>query len=173
MINAIVAYDTNGGIGKDNGLPWPKIYEDLEWFKSNTKGGIVVMGSKTWNSNGMKKPLPGRMNIVVTTKSVLTPMPDHCIRENVVSEIQQLAHDNSDKQVWVIGGANLLKQVESIIDQWYITRIDHDYHCDTFIPKISDNPDFELFSKREMKNIPISLVPRYYHNITFEIWRRT
>ena len=57
MINMILAVDELGGIGYKNGLPWPKIKEDLEWFKQLTEENVVVMGSTTWKSLGVHAPL--------------------------------------------------------------------------------------------------------------------
>ena len=60
----VVAIADNGVIGKDGGIPW-RIPEDLKRFKAITMGHTVVMGRKTWDSLP-KKPLLGRVNVVVT-----------------------------------------------------------------------------------------------------------
>ena len=171
MINAIVACDSSGGIGKDNGIPWPKIHEDLQYFKKQTSGHVVVMGSNTWNSKGMLKPLPNRHNVVVTTQNVLTPMPHTCIREHVIDQILELENKFSDKIIWIIGGANLLKQTKSIIDFWYITRINQNYKCDVFIDPIWEDEQHELIKVTVMDDIPVSLVPRFYHTLSFEVYQ--
>jgi dihydrofolate reductase len=44
MINAILACDDKGGIGKNGTLPWPKQSEDLAYFKRMTDAQTVVMG---------------------------------------------------------------------------------------------------------------------------------
>src|SRR5438067_954817 len=64
QISLIAAMDSNRGIGKDNGLPWPKIAEDFKHFKSTTLNHPVVMGRKTFESIG--RPLPNRHNIVIS-----------------------------------------------------------------------------------------------------------
>jgi dihydrofolate reductase len=60
----VVAVADNGVIGKDGAIPW-RIPEDMKRFKALTTGHTVVMGRKTWDSLP-KKPLPGRVNVVVT-----------------------------------------------------------------------------------------------------------
>lgn len=60
----VLAMADNGVIGKDGGIPW-HISEDMKRFKALTMGHTVVMGRKTWDSLP-KKPLPGRVNVVVT-----------------------------------------------------------------------------------------------------------
>src|SRR5689334_15178666 len=63
IISHIVAAAENGVIGVDNGLPW-SIPEDTKFFRDKTKGHIIIMGRKTYDSMG--KALPGRLNIVIT-----------------------------------------------------------------------------------------------------------
>lgn len=151
MINAIVACDDNGGIGKNNTIPWPYNKEDMCYFKELTTNNIVVMGANTWHSKGMRAPLPNRYNVVVTTKNVLTPMPDLCIRENVSKEILLLEERFSDKIIWIIGGSTLLSQTSSIIDYWYITRIGNVYQCDKFINKLWEDKKYKLIDSKNGK----------------------
>src|ERR1700761_7620894 len=60
----VVAIADNAVIGKDGAIPW-RIPEDMKRFKAITMGHTMVMGRKTWDSLP-KKPLPGRVNVVVT-----------------------------------------------------------------------------------------------------------
>ena len=66
MISAIVAVDENWGIGF-NGQLLEHIPEDMKFFKKITTGNVVIMGRKTWESLPIK-PLPDRLNLVVTSK---------------------------------------------------------------------------------------------------------
>ena len=66
MISAIVAVDENFGIGF-NGDLLEHIPEDLKHFKQLTTIKTIIMGRKTWESLP-NKPLPDRLNIVVTSK---------------------------------------------------------------------------------------------------------
>jgi dihydrofolate reductase len=67
----VVAIADNGVIGKDGGIPW-HISEDMKRFKAMTMGHTLVMGRKTWDSLP-KKPLPGRVNVVVTRQADWRP----------------------------------------------------------------------------------------------------
>ena len=62
-ITIVVAADERDGIGRAGQLPW-HLPADLRRFKSLTMGKPMIMGRKTFESIG--KPLPGRLNIVVT-----------------------------------------------------------------------------------------------------------
>ncbi|MFN5941843.1 MAG: dihydrofolate reductase, partial [Bacteroidota bacterium] len=50
-ISAIVAMDSQNGIGVNNQLPW-HLPNDLKFFKSVTMGKPIVMGRKTYESLG-------------------------------------------------------------------------------------------------------------------------
>ena len=63
----VVAIADNGVIGNQGAIPW-HISEDLKRFKALTMGHTIVMGRKTWDSLP-RKPLPGRVNVVVTRQT--------------------------------------------------------------------------------------------------------
>ncbi|MBI1961210.1 MAG: dihydrofolate reductase, partial [Parcubacteria group bacterium] len=65
VISAIAAIGKNRELGLKGKLPW-HVPEDLKHFKETTFGHPVIMGRKTFESLGIKKPLPGRLNIVIT-----------------------------------------------------------------------------------------------------------
>lgn len=69
-IGIIAAVSKDRGIyGAGNSLPWPALAKDMEVFKNLTTGNIVIMGRSTFESLPEKyKPLPNRINIVVSSK---------------------------------------------------------------------------------------------------------
>jgi dihydrofolate reductase len=91
MIKAILACDDTGGVSKEGTLPWPNNSTDLQWFKMNTAGHIVIMGSTTWDDPHMPRPLPKRTNILVTTRKEDYPGADDYISGNLVEEIKEIA----------------------------------------------------------------------------------
>jgi dihydrofolate reductase len=133
MIKAILAVDETGGIGKHGSIPWPSNKEDMKWFVSNTKGAVVVMGKDTWNAPGMPKPLPGRHNVVFTNK----PYECHSGAQEFISgdvcEHAQILDKHFPTDVFIIGGANLIKQAFDVIDEFLLTEIPGDYDCDVKI----------------------------------------
>src|SRR4051794_29245695 len=64
-LSHLVAASENNVIGKNNQLPW-SLPNDFKFFKNKTWGMPVIMGRNTYES--LDKPLPGRFNIVITTK---------------------------------------------------------------------------------------------------------
>lgn len=120
----IVASDPKGGIGFNNKLPWSKLRGDLPRFKSLTNDGVIVMGRNTWDSLP-KKPLEGRLNFVVTSRKLDLP--------NGAIAVPNLNHFKEYKNVWMIGGAQLINTSWHMIDEVHLTRTLDQYYCDTFI----------------------------------------
>lgn len=159
MINAIVACDTEHGIGKNGGLPWPHNPEDMKWFKEHTTGGVVVMGRKTWESIGSNK-LPGRFNIVITT-SVIEGDPDAIYYNDMGPLLQVIQNDHPSKPIWIIGGGGIYRQALPFCDQLYLTKFKQSYDCDTFIDPEQLKPFIRLV---DSKNSELC---------SFSIWSRT
>lgn len=155
MIRAILACDDDWGIGKDGDLPWPHNPADLKWFKENTSGGVVAMGKATWDSLPIK-PLPNRDNIVITRSDHDTDVYgiDYHFINFDKAKIDLV--DMSDLQnVWVIGGAQLVSGLLSIIDEIWLSRIKGTYGCDIFLPRDIIESTFELFSSQKEGDVYI------------------
>lgn len=130
----IVAMDRNRGIGKNNTLPW-RIPEDLKHFKEETTGKTVVMGRKTYESIG--KPLPNRVNIVVTRQHNWWPFKD--LRDDLYTAYSlrnalQLA-SAAQQPIYIIGGAQIYEQALPVVDQLIITHVDGEFDCDAHFPE--------------------------------------
>lgn len=133
----ILACDPSGGIGYKNKLPWSNIQGDLPRFKRLTEGKPVIMGRNTWDSLP-KKPLPGRINIVVTSRP-LEAEYDNVIR---ASELNNWNRPD-DVEFWLIGGAKLVQGYWHQIDEVHLTKVYDHYTCDTFVNLILLEQDFE------------------------------
>jgi dihydrofolate reductase len=138
MITALFAVDETGGMGKNGTLPWPFNKDDMIWFKRKTQNQVVVMGKKSWESPDMPKPLPNRHNIVFTNNFF-----DHAVEQikgDVCEGLKHIESQHPDKEVFVIGGANLLIQSTPVIQKAFVTKILGNFDCDTKI-------DMSLFLK--------------------------
>tara|TARA_X000000368_G_scaffold95275_1_gene72999 strand:- start:24 stop:512 length:489 start_codon:yes stop_codon:yes gene_type:complete len=134
MIKAIMAIDDNGGISKGRTMPWPKNSKDLQWFKKNTLNQVVVMGSKTWEDPFMPTPLKGRENILITTKDEsYYPGANGYLKGNIINEILNLEKKYSNKDIYIIGGPDIIKQTFDLFKEFYLTRIYGNFKCDKFI----------------------------------------
>lgn len=162
MFTVIVATDLNNGIGKDNGLPW-KLKGDMKYFKETTlaetdetsKKNVVIMGRKTWESIPEKfRPLPNRLNIVVSRTLPFQPEKNFSDEENVwisssLDAALKSANARGFEKIFVIGGAELYKEAFSHKDceEILLTRINKVFDCDTFVPEIDES--FVLSKKDE------------------------
>lgn len=145
MIRAILACDDNFGIGKNGGLPWPHNPADLKWFKECTLGGVVAMGKNTWNSLPTK-PLPNRNNVVVTSSEMDRNGPYHFLTfDQAPSHLTSMA---KLQNVWVIGGAQLVHGLYTIIEEIWLSRISGKFDCDTFLPVDIIEGSYSLISSQ-------------------------
>ena len=129
-LHLIFARAANGVIGRDNALPW-HLPEDLAHFKLTTLGSPVIMGRKTWDSLPPRfKPLPGRLNIVVTRNTQWTA--DGALRAGSLPEAMSLCPPGTD--AWVIGGAQLYAAAEPLAQRAVITEIAQSFEGDAWAP---------------------------------------
>jgi dihydrofolate reductase len=126
FIALVVAMARNGVIGRDNGLPWGRLPEDLKHFKAATLGKPVLMGRKTYESIG--KPLPGRTNFVLTR--------DRGWKADGVVAVHSLDEALTGDYVSGIGGAEIYRLLLPVANRIYLTRIDADVAGYTVFPPI-------------------------------------
>ncbi len=164
ILSAIAAMAKNRTIGLDNKLPW-SIPQDLKYFREKTKGHVMIMGRKTFESLG--KPLPNRFHIVVTRNQ---SYDFHDPMVEVVSSLNhaiELAHmliskykQKFGEEVFIVGGAEIYKQSIDLVHNIYLTEIDKEFVGDTFFPEFSLK-DFKLV-KEEKHQSPIPFAFRVY-----------
>jgi dihydrofolate reductase len=159
VITLIVAVADNGVIGRGNALPW-HLPEDLKRFKRLTMGKPMIMGRRTFESIG--KPLPGRLNIVVTR--------DTNYRRDGVEVVhgtdQALAVATDADEIMVIGGAELFRCFLPQAGRIHLTRVHGDFDGDVTWPAL-DTRQWEVI-ERERHDADI----RHAHAMTFEVWEK-
>lgn len=138
MISIIAAIDQNNAIGFNNALLC-HLPNDLKNFKRITLGHPVIMGRHTYESLPVK-PLPGRKNIIISQS--LTMLQD-CI---VVPDIEKACGlCSTSEECFVIGGAQIYRQMVKFVRKLYITRIHFQFKADTYFPCI-DPQEWQLQS---------------------------
>lgn len=137
-ISSIVAVAENGVIGKDNDLPW-RLSDDLKFFKKTTSGHHIIMGRKNYQSIGF--PLPKRTNIILTKNPFF--IVSNCLIANSIEEALDLALQNGEEEVFIIGGAKIYEQTMDIIDTLYYTEVHAKPEGDVYFPDI-DWSEWEL-----------------------------
>lgn len=118
----IVAVAENGVIGAGGAIPW-RLKSDMQRFKAMTIGKPVVMGRKTFIS--LKRPLPGRTNIVVTRDQAFRAAGAIVTNSFVDARAVALgdALRRSAADIAVIGGAEIYAQWMSIADRLEVTEV--------------------------------------------------
>lgn len=147
--------DSERGIGINGVLPW-NLPEEMKFFREKTKGSIIVVGRKTFES--FDKELKDREIIILSRGGIQTK---HYVAKNIDEIIQLSTH----KKLYLAGGGEIYKQFLdlNLVDAMYLTIIDRVFNCDTFFP------EFKSFQKQE-----IELHPETRHNaIPFVIYHYT
>ena len=145
-VKLIVAKGANDEIGKDNDLIW-HLPADMRFFTETTKGHIVLMGRKNWDSIPLKyRPLSNRTNVVVTHNEAFDH-PDCTVFRSIESAVDfyknDAAYDGQD--LYIIGGGQIYKYCldHDLLDEMFITYIDESFDADTFFPTF----DTDLWEK--------------------------
>lgn len=160
---AIVAADNNWGIGCKGNL-LKRIPEDMKRFKELTTNNVIIIGRKTLESFPNGKPLPNRINIVLTRNE------DYKVENAIVVHNLEQLNDMlfnlklKDEKIFVCGGGEIYRQLLPFCEEVYVTRIDDTYNnADTFFPTIDVYPDWRLVSVDGIPN---------EHYFSFETYTR-
>ncbi len=167
MFDIVVAADLDWGIGKDNGLPWPKLRADLRHFKKTTstaspgKRNAIVMGRKTWESKEVgKAALPNRLNVVVSRSAY--EVPAGVVAARSLDEALAVPEVES---IFVVGGAGVI--VDAIerpdLRYVYLTRVESRFECDIKMP--------DLDARGFVKNAWEGELAAEEHEVKFRIQR--
>ena len=157
MIIGIVAVDRNGAIGKGGKLPW-HYSADMKFFKETTTGNAVVMGHNTWRS--LKKPLPNRLNIVLSRQSDIEPQESLLVLRSVESVLSTSRVLETD--LYVIGGEQVYRSFLPYTDKWIVTEVPLTIEdADAFVPANY----LEGFRAVESKELEADLIARFYERM--------
>ena len=142
-VGLIWAQSLNGIIGRNNEIP-SEFPSDLAYFKEVTMGSTVVMGRNTWESLP-RRPLPGRVNVVLSSHELDVPED--------VSVIQNLENfDFQTESVFFIGGTSVYELGLKYANEIHVT-----YHCVTISGDVKA-PDISFIEKRA--DAPLLFEPR-------------
>lgn len=130
-LSIIVAVAGDGSIGRRGDMPW-HLPEDLKHFKTVTMGEPVIMGRKTWESLP-KRPLPGRLNIVVTRNPVYEA-PGAEVACSLDAALELCSEGSAP---FIIGGATLYREAMPRCGRMFVTEVMTEVpDADTWFPEI-------------------------------------
>lgn len=131
IISIIAAIGKNNEIGKNNTLLW-RLPADMKHFKKTTYLHPVIMGRKTFESIG--HPLVNRRNVVITRDDKFKAKGVETVKS--IEKAIALFED-SEEEVFIIGGGEIYNQVIKYANKLYITHIDTTFEdADIFFPTI-------------------------------------
>jgi dihydrofolate reductase len=122
MICTIFATDQAGTFGNRGTLPWSMHPEDMAWFREHTIDQIVIMGRRTWDDPKMRKPLPDRINCVVTNKPITGYPSVRRLSGDYKKQIRELKTLFPNKNIFILGGPELIMDCKDLIDYAYVTH---------------------------------------------------
>jgi len=140
-VNLIVAVSSEWGIGYKNELLF-RIREDLQRFRKLTLNKVVVMGHNTFKSLPDGKPLPRRVNIVLS-RDVSLQIPGVTVC-NSLDALENILQEYNAQDVFVIGGEKIYNLLLDKCSTAYITKVDAKLPADTFMVNFDNLPDWTL-----------------------------
>jgi dihydrofolate reductase len=168
ILSAIAAMAKNRVIGVDNALPWD-LPEDMKFFRDKTKGKVMIMGRKTFESFG-GRTLPNRFHIVISRQETYQFNDPQVEIVSNLNEAIELAHMLTTKykakfgeEVMVIGGGEIYKQSLDVLDRIYLTVIEKDFPGTVKFPEFSEQ-DFKLVDRSD-RTEPIPFSFRTYERV--------
>lgn len=124
-----------------------RIPADHKAFRQETTGKIVVLGRKTIETFPQGLPLKNRTNIILSTNK------NYQVKDALVvhglEELFACLKDYDTKDVYVIGGESVYRQLLPYCDTAHITKIDHAYEADAYFPNLDKLPEWEITADSE------------------------
>jgi len=134
----IVAVYDDWGIGCCGTQPIA-LSADRKFFRETTKGACDVVGRKTLADFPGGRPLPNRVNVVISRG-------DNAMEGTLLCHSPEEAVERTAQypRVMVIGGGSIYKQILPYCDTAYITKVHITPESDTYFPNLDENEDWEL-----------------------------
>lgn len=137
-MDLIVAVYEDWGIGRDGTQP-VALAADRKFFRETTRGAMVIVGRRTAGDFPGGKPLPGRVNVLLTRSGGEIPGYTVC---GSPQEAMELA--KGVEKCFVIGGGSIYRQMLPYCDRAYVTKVHCAPESDTFFPDLDTDPQWML-----------------------------
>lgn len=129
----IAAVDEKWGLGHQGQL-LVRIPPDLKRFQKLTTGNVILVGRKTLQSFPKGKPLPHRVNLVLTSNPSF--QCDDAVVCHNIEELLNTARHYTDKEIYVAGGGSLYQQLLPYCSKAYITKVKGSFPADTYLENL-------------------------------------
>ena len=137
-MDIIVAVYEDWGIGRDGTQP-VALSADRKFFRETTKGAMVIVGRKTMADFPGGRPLPNRVNVMLTRGAEVPAAVTVCHSPEEAAELAKTA-----ERAFVIGGGSVYKQMLPYCEKAYVTKVHACPESDTFFPDLDADPQWVL-----------------------------
>lgn len=136
IVSLIVAVGENREMGANNDLPWGHdLPTDMKRFRDKTRGHTVIMGKRTLESM-QNKPLPNRVNIIISREP--NYHPEGVIVVDSVEKAIEEAKKSEKEEIFIIGGGKIFELSMDLADKLYLTLVHKAFpEADVFFPDYS------------------------------------
>ncbi|XP_074661162.1 uncharacterized protein LOC141913886 [Tubulanus polymorphus] len=144
----MAAMDNNRGIGYADGLPWPQLRQDYEYYTQSQehtndpdKVNMVIYGRTTWLSVAERELKARNINVVVSRSIKELPPYANYLVPDLDSALTLAARLPVIETVWVNGGQMLYETAMKHPNcrRVYRTRVYGAFKADTFLPQFEHN----------------------------------
>lgn len=127
-----MAATAQGVVGKNNNLPW-NFPGDLDFLRNMTKGHVVIMGRKTFETIPTKF-LSERIPIIFSRNNDLKIEQGHVVR-SLEECFYLIKNSYNEAQIFMIGGAKIASLFfeKNLLSSFFLTKIHYPYPGDTYI----------------------------------------
>lgn len=172
MFKIIACINQSNVIGNNGNLIY-KIPNDLANFARQTKGNVVIMGRKTFNSLPNGKPLAERINIILTrdTEFCVDSEFDNVFICHTIEEVQELCNALfAGKEHFVIGGGEIYKEFleKGLVDEMRITKVNDSSDGDAVFPRFDDEDEWKTYYKSMCQTWSEGGVDRSFYYIVYK-----
>ena len=134
----IVAVYDDWGIGADGTQP-VALHADRKFFRETTRGACVIVGRKTLADFPGGRPLPNRVNVVISRGEQTVEGTVLCHSPEEAAE-----YTKQFPRVVVIGGGSIYRQMLPWCHKAYVTKVHAKPESDSFFPNLDEMKDWNL-----------------------------
>lgn len=149
-MKAIVAVDRSWAIGNQGEL-LVHIPADMKNFRSLTLGKIVIYGRKTLETFPHARPLPKRVNIILSRNPDYKAEGARVVNspEQLMEVLQNEYPEYTKDDAINIGGASIYHELLPYCDEAIVTKVEASFEADAWFDDLDADPDWECVQRGE------------------------
>ena len=131
-VACIAAVARNGVIGHKGRLPWPHIRLDWEHLLESVRGGVWIVGRKSYGETGA---FPTAASTIVLSRDPGASFPDATAAHSLAEALRAAqAPGTPGGAVWIGGGEGVFLEAFEVATRLVLTTVDADFEGDRVLP---------------------------------------